>query len=111
MSIKDELLKRVLENNKIKRYQELEEIINNNTKIKQEIDNLKSFQKEIVHAKQYNKTNYLKELEKQYDKQYNLIIKHPLMAEYMDLQEEINKFIQDLAEIIENGINSEFTTR
>ena len=35
----------------------------------------------------------------------------PLMAEYMDLQEEINDFLQNMKEMLEIGINSDLTTK
>ncbi len=108
MSIEEKIIDSIKANNKILRYQELEEIINSNKIIKENIDQLKALQKEIVHAKEYNKLQYLTKLESDYNTLNESIVKHPIMAEYLDLQEEINAFLQEFTNIIENGINKDF---
>lgn len=108
MKIEDKIINGIKENKKIARYQELENIINNNEKISSLLNELKIIQKEIVHAKEYNKTIYLEKLENDYQELYQSIENHPIMAEYLDLQEEINAFLQEFTNIIENGINKDF---
>lgn len=109
MKIEDKIIDNIKKNSKISRYQKLEELINNNEKIKNDVNKLKGIQKEIVHAKEYNKAQYLIKLESEYSDLYESVIKHPIMAEYLDLQQEINSFLQEFTNIIEKGINGDFT--
>lgn len=84
-----------IENNpKIKRYKELELIINNDSLIKKILDESKTIQKEIVHAEKLNKLEQLKVLNNHYDEKMAELYEIPLLMEYLDLQNEINEFLQ-----------------
>lgn len=102
-----DILKAFSENKNIKRYQELEKIINKNELIKDKLTTLKKIQKEIVHAKSFGKTNALDKLESDYDRLYNEFLQTPLIAEYLELQVLINDLLQNFTSIIEDGIKSD----
>ncbi|HHW79587.1 MAG TPA: hypothetical protein GX742_02155 [Acholeplasmataceae bacterium] len=111
MNLENIIIDKIKSNEKIKRYRELEEIINNNESINEKINNLKQIQKQIVHAKEYKKETYLAKLENEYATIYENITKHPIMAEYLDLQEEINNLLKDFSNIVEKGVNGDFTAK
>jgi len=107
LSIKDKIINEIKTNEKINRYKELEKILNDNSNLKQEIEDLKSIQKQLINARHFGK----KTLEEQINNEYNLKISkfesYPLLAEYIELQEEINNLLQSMKEIVENDINSD----
>lgn len=111
MKTKNKIIKNINNNEKVIRYKELEQIINNNEKIQDYLSKIKTIQKEIVHAKALGKLEKLKQLKLEYNKMLDEINSFPLMAEYMDLQEEINDFLQNMKEMLEIGINSDLTTK
>jgi len=101
------ILKAFENNVNIKRYYELEKIINNNELIKTKLDELKVIQKEIVHAEALNKEKALKTLKEKYDNLYNEFLETPLIAEYLELQTLINDLLQNFTAIIEEDIKTD----
>lgn len=111
MNANDKILSYINENSKIKRYKELEVIINNNTELSQKMDELKNMQKQIVHAEKLVKSNSLIELNKEYEMLLSNLESYPLMNEYLDLQVEINESLQSFKDIVEKGIDSDYTAK
>lgn len=107
----DKVVDEILKSDKVKRYKELEKVINNNKEISKKMDELKDIQKQIIHAEKLMKKELLDKLNQQYDTLTNEIHNYPLMAEYMDLQVEINDFLQNFKMILENGLDGDFTAK
>lgn len=103
----EQIISEISDAEKVKRYRELEVIINNNSTIKTKLDELKKIQKEIVHAENLNKPKILKRLKEKYEELYNNFLELPLIAEYLDLQVELNNFLQSFTNIIEDGIKND----
>jgi len=101
MSSIDKIKQEILNHPKVIRYQKLENIINNNEEIKELLERSKAIQKEIVHAEALNKSNQLNVLEAKYDEIMKKLTNKPLLMEYLDLQKEINDFLQ----IVKDKIN------
>ncbi len=108
---KDKLIEMIKNDERIKRYQAIENIINNDEKLKAKINKLKTIQKQLVNAKEINKQKSVEHFQKQYDTLLEEIELTPLMSDYLALQGEINEMIQAIAEIIEDGINKELNTK
>jgi|SRR5690554_2332732 len=104
MKVVNKILDSIENNEKIRRYKELELIINNNTKIKKILDDSKSIQKEIVHAENLSKPKQLKILNIKYNEEIEKLKEQPLLMEYLDLQKEINRFLQDSVNNINNAL-------
>ena len=104
MKVVNKILDSIENNEKIRRYKELESIINNNVKIKKILDQSKSIQKEIVHAENLSKPEQLKILNIKYHEEMEKLKDEPLLMEYLDLQIEINQFLQDSANNINNAL-------
>lgn len=111
MEMKNTLLTKLIEDEKIVRYKELELIINSNEEILKNLDELKNIQKQIVHAKTLIKKDMLEKLNLEYEKKLESIEDFPLMAEYLDLQTEINESLQAFKDIIEKGIDSDLQVK
>jgi len=108
MTEKEKLIDMILQNEDIQRYKRIEQIINNNKKLKAKINQLKVLQKQLINAKQVGKTQAIAEFEKRYQELYNEIEEYPLMSDYLALQGDINEMIQSVQSIIEEGIEKDF---
>lgn len=94
MSLIDNIKEEIINHPKIKRYKQLEEIINKNQEVKNLLNESKDIQKQIVHAEALQKTQQLDALEKDYNHIMEKLNDIPLLMEYLDLQTEINDFLQ-----------------
>jgi len=110
MSEKEKLIQLIDQNEEIKRYKEIEKLINENKEIKQKMNQLKSIQKQLVNAKHIGKEEAVKQFQLRYDALLDEIENYPLMSEYMALQSDINEMIQTILDIIEQGIEKEMET-
>ncbi len=108
MSAKDDLLTMVQGSPLVKRYKAIETQIENDSGIQHKMVELKALQKQIVHAKEFQKKALLSDLTVKYDSLYDEIETYPLMSEYLALQSEINQMIQEVSEIIQDGIDADF---
>ena len=108
MNAKKSLLEAVKENLTIKRYKELEKHVQNDPEINQKMRELKGLQVEIVHAREFSKKALLSQLQVKYDRLFDEITNYPLISEYMALQSEINQMIQDVTDIIGDGLDPNF---
>ncbi len=107
MSEKENLLKLIEENESVQRYKQIEKVINKDKTLKLKINQLKSVQKQLINAKEINKTQAIKKFQEEHDQLLEEIESFPLMAEYLELQDEINQMLKTVVEIIENRINKE----
>lgn len=104
MNIEKDILKTIENDPKVKRYKELEKYINENKLINEKLNELKDLQKELVHAKSLEKgKKYNDVLTK-----YNLLLKEleeiPLLLEYLDLQADINFYLQNISKTINDAL-------
>ena len=91
----------------IKRFQELETFLNNDSKLQTLILNMKDIQKEYVHAKTFQQKDnevFLSEKLIQIQKQVD---QYPLLSEYLELQHQINDMLQDFVHIFEDELEKE----
>ncbi len=107
MSEKENLLKLIEENESVQRYKQIEKVINKDKTLKLKINQLKSVQKQLINAKEINKAQAIKKFQEEHDQLLEEIESFPLMAEYLELQDEINQMLKTVVEIIENRINKE----
>jgi cell fate (sporulation/competence/biofilm development) regulator YmcA (YheA/YmcA/DUF963 family) len=105
MSEKEKLIEMIKNSEIILRYQRLEKVLNENQEIKEKLNHLKSIQKTLVQKKTQGLD--IKEIELFYQNLLEEMHLFPLLSEYLTLQEEINEMIQQIAFIIEKGINED----
>ena len=108
MTEKEKMIEMILKNEDIQRYKRIEKVINNNKQLKAKVNQLKAVQKQLINAKQIEKTQAIIEFEKRYNELLNEIESYPLMSDYMALQGDINEMLQQVQMIIEEGIEKDF---
>lgn len=89
----------------VKRIKELEHYIDSNSQLNEMIQQLKELQKQMVHAKEFHQPHQYSVYKKQYDELNSQILDFPFVEEYIELLEEANNLIKDVAITIENKIN------
>lgn len=108
MNEKEKLIQMLQENPDIQRYKRIEMLINQNTELKAQFNQLKSIQKQLVNAKHIGKEEAIKVFQERYDALYESIESYPLMSDYLALQSDINDMIQSIVQILEEGLEKEF---
>jgi cell fate (sporulation/competence/biofilm development) regulator YmcA (YheA/YmcA/DUF963 family) len=108
MTEREKLIQMILENETIARYRRIETLINGNKELKGKIGELKSIQKQLVNAKEIQKTEAIITFQKRYDDLLATIEAYPLMSDYLALQSDINEMLQSIVSIIEDGIEKDF---
>ncbi len=107
MTEKEKLIEMIKNNESIKRYQAIENVLNKNEDLKLKINQLKSIQKQLINAKEIQKQKAIEHFQMLYDQLLEEIQGYPLMSDYLALQGDINDMIQQITQIIEDGINKE----
>lgn len=110
MKTLDTMLKMIEEDQSIQRYKQLEAIIMKDKKLKTEIQQLKVIQKQMVNAEHIGKTEAHKQFKSTYETRLEALYDHPLLSEYLALQSDINHLLQEIAGILEDGINKDIET-
>ena len=89
-----------------KRLHSLEEVIDSNEELNEKINLLKSKQKQMINAKEFNQWNQYAIYKKEYENIYNEILDYPFIEEYLELLKEANEILGNISYIIENEINN-----
>lgn len=100
-----ENLKEELRNQEsVKRFKELESILDQDAKLRQDYEHLKNLQKRMVQAQAKESSN-LKQATKEYNEQLEKVNQHVLLSEYVDLVQSVNEDLQLIQSIISQEIN------
>ena len=102
-----ELINLLKDDQEIRRFQELEKVIDQDENIKKEYHQLLNLQKDMV-QKEFKKSNKYQEAKTKYDQAFQKILTYPIMEEYLDLLEQINSDLNLIQTIIEEEINIDF---
>lgn len=103
----DNLIAELQKSEVIKRFKELEKIIDQDKKLQANYQLLLDLQKKMVKDQTLNSNNLI-ESKKAYEEQLKLLSKNLIIEEYLDLLEEINEDLQTIQEIINNEIKIDF---
>jgi cell fate (sporulation/competence/biofilm development) regulator YmcA (YheA/YmcA/DUF963 family) len=104
MNERDKLIQMVQSNESVKRYLKIEKIVNENPKIRSQIENLKTIQKQMINARELGKNKAFQVFQEKYQFLLEEIENEPIMLEYFPLQSEINQLLEHILNIIENGL-------
>ena len=88
----------------VKRFKKLEEIINNNSSIKNKLNELNDIKKKMVNSKEFNQINQYSLYKKEYDNIYKELIDMPFIEEYFELKEYVYNLLTNLKNDIEYQI-------
>ncbi len=107
MSKIDELITEISNDTLVKRFQELEGIIDKNQEINRDYLNLLELQKIMVNKKELGSKDFTV-AKNNYDKAKEDILKHIVIVEYLDILEEVNYDLNLIQKIITDEINIDF---
>jgi cell fate (sporulation/competence/biofilm development) regulator YmcA (YheA/YmcA/DUF963 family) len=80
----------------VQRYQAAEEQINKSQTVQNYIETIKRKQKELVHAKHFQKHNYVRQLEQELDQLNQEFDQLPIVREYQLFQVHVNDMLQSI---------------
>lgn len=100
----NELTNELKNSETIKRFKQLESIIDHDEILKKDYELLKKLQKELVQAETKKSAN-LSEIREEYNTQLEKVNQHVLLSEYVDLIQSINEDLQLIQTIITEEIN------
>ena len=103
----DKLILELTQDPIIKRFKELEKIIDNDHLLALEYNNLLALQRMMITKRENPNKDYTK-AKNNYEKAKNNILKHVIMTEYLDLLEEVNYDLVLIQKIITKEINIDF---
>lgn len=103
----DNLINEITNDVVVKRFKELEKIIDNDQLLNNDYSNLLELQKVMVNKQQKNSKD-LNVAVNNYELAKENIMKHIIIEEYLDLLEEINYDLGLIQKIISEEINTDF---
>lgn len=98
------LVQTIQEDPVIRRFQELERIVDQDENLRQQYKELLQVQKAMVQREHTNHPAY-GDTKEQYESLLANLVEHPLMSEYLDLLEQINEDLAMVQTIIEQEVN------
>ena len=107
MNSLDNLIREITEDTTVKRFKELEKIIDNDQLLNKDYNELLNLQKIMV-KKREKKSKDLDLAIKRYEDAKENVLKHIILTEYLDLLEEINYDLGLIQKIISQEINIDF---
>ncbi|ERJ13662.1 YlbF family regulator [Haloplasma contractile] len=102
----DHLLALIDENEAVRRFRELEKMLNENEVIKQRIEQFKDVQK-LYTVKEAKKEEEAEALKSLYEETKDNLLNIPLFNEYINLQTELNDLLQQISFILEHELEKD----
>lgn len=99
----DEIVEYIEESDTYKRYKDIEKKLENDSDIMDNVNKVKSIQKEIVKL-EFEKKD-ISNLEKEIEDILSVLNTYPIYQEYIYLQEDLDNTFQSIKSIIETYIN------
>lgn len=89
----------------VKRFRDAERQVNQSDAVQQTIASIKRKQKELVHAKHYQKPEYSRLLEQELEKLNGHLNHLPIVREYQQAQVEVNGLLQTIQQVIADTVS------
>jgi cell fate (sporulation/competence/biofilm development) regulator YmcA (YheA/YmcA/DUF963 family) len=90
----------ILKSEEVQRFRAAEEQVKKSKTVQNYIDTIKRKQKELVHAKHYQKTKYARILEKELEQLNQELENLPIIREYQQTQVGVNDLLQTIQQVI-----------
>ena len=97
--------RRLTETEEVRRFREAERQIQGSGRVQGLIEEIKRKQKELVHAKHYQKTNYIRRLEEELDRLQRELEDLPIVREYQQSQVEMNDLLQMIQRVVVDTVS------
>ncbi|RFB18982.1 hypothetical protein DZB84_01655 [Bacillus sp. HNG] len=105
-----ELAKMIAETEEVDFFKRAEAQINENKKVQEIIETIKSLQKQAVNFQHYGKSEALKQVEEKIDNLQAELDSIPVVEEFKNSQLEVNDLLQLVAHTISNNVTNEIIT-
>jgi len=105
-----ELAKMIAETQEVDFFKRAEAQINQNKKVQEIIETIKSLQKQAVNFQHYGKSEALKQVEEKIDNLQAELDSIPVVEEFKNSQIEVNDLLQLVAHTISNNVTNEIIT-
>jgi len=102
-----ELAKMIAETEEVDFFKRAEAKINENQKVREKINSIKSLQKQAVNFQNYGKINALKQVEEKIEALEKEIDEIPIVQEFKESQYEVNELLQMVSNTIANTVTDE----
>ncbi|SDX15750.1 Cell fate regulator YmcA, YheA/YmcA/DUF963 family (controls sporulation, competence, biofilm development) [Marininema mesophilum] len=96
---------KMLATEEIQRFRLAERQIQKSEKVNGMIAEIKRKQKELVHAKAYHKTEYIRQLEGELDTLQQEMESLPIVREYQQSQVEVNDLLQTIQKVVADVVS------
>jgi cell fate (sporulation/competence/biofilm development) regulator YmcA (YheA/YmcA/DUF963 family) len=90
----------------IQRFRQAERQVKDSQSIRDYIETIKRKQKELVHAKHYQKEKYVQLLERELERLNDELAQLPIVREYQQSQVEINDLLQMIQRVLADVISA-----
>jgi cell fate (sporulation/competence/biofilm development) regulator YmcA (YheA/YmcA/DUF963 family) len=105
-----ELAKMIAETQEVDFFKRAEAQINQNKKVQEIIETIKSLQKQAVNFQHFGKSEALKQVEEKIDNLQAELDSIPVVEEFKNSQTEVNDLLQLVAHTISNNVTNEIIT-
>ncbi|MFD1777979.1 MULTISPECIES: RicAFT regulatory complex protein RicA family protein [Fredinandcohnia] len=105
-----ELAKMIAETQEVDFFKRAEAQINQNKKVQEIIETIKSLQKQAVNFQHFGKSEALKQVEEKIDNLQAELDSIPVVEEFKNSQIEVNDLLQLVAHTISNNVTNEIIT-
>ena len=106
MNSTDKLIDSINDLPEVKRLKELDNYINNNKNINDKLNEMRTIQKKMVNAKEFDQMNQYIEYKKEYDSIIKELYDLPFVEEYMELIDYVNNVLANIKDRIESEIDN-----
>jgi cell fate (sporulation/competence/biofilm development) regulator YmcA (YheA/YmcA/DUF963 family) len=96
---------KVRSSSEVERFHLAEEQVNNSQSVQTMIETIKKKQKELVHAKHFEKNIYKTQLERELDDLHSKLDNMPIVLEYQQRQVEMNDLLQMIQQVIAQTVS------
>ncbi|MBA4494436.1 RicAFT regulatory complex protein RicA family protein [Paenactinomyces guangxiensis] len=100
------LANRLQECEEIRRFRLAEEQVKNSKTVQNYIETIKRKQKELVHAKHFQKTGYIRQLEQELERLNDELEHLPIVREYQQSQVDANDLLQTIQRIVADTVST-----
>jgi cell fate (sporulation/competence/biofilm development) regulator YmcA (YheA/YmcA/DUF963 family) len=90
----------------IQRFRQAEHQVKDSQSVHDYIETIKRKQKELVHAKHYQKEKYVRQLEKELKHLQEKLEQLPIVREYQQSQAEINDLLQIIQQVLAHVVST-----
>lgn len=97
---------RLQASSEVQRFRQAEQQVKNSETVRQYIETIKIKQKELVHAKHYQKLEYIRLLEKELERLNEELDNLPIVREYQQSQVDVNDLLQTIQRVVADTVSA-----